>query len=205
MKLFGQQSLPAGYFGGVKSRFLRPKIKPRLAQPTTWSLVHQTRFLPPVEVCPCDQRHYAKHVNGTYDVYSSNGTQANMNRSVTWTGHAVWNPVCLHGTYISSLSSVIRLLFHLRLCFLLLFFFFFSFLVFLAFHFFFSPPPPNPSLNFLLTATNNVDESGSSVSIMTRVRTGRPVKQGSILVEAIDFALRHYIRVIPDIYGVLSQ
>ena len=150
MKLFGQQSLPAGYFGGVKSRFLRPKIKPRLAQPTTWSLVHQTRFLPPVEVCPCDQRHYAKHVNGTYDVYSSNGTQANMNRSVTWTGHAVWNPVCLHGTYISSLSSVIRLLFHLRLCFLLLFFLFLFVTGSFGFPFRAYTRPPQPFVEFLV-------------------------------------------------------
>jgi hypothetical protein len=49
MMLCGPQNLSAGYFGGVKSRSLRPKIEPRIAHPTTCSL-HQSRRPPPFEV-----------------------------------------------------------------------------------------------------------------------------------------------------------
>lgn len=48
------------------------------------------------------------------------------------------------------------------------------------------------------------DESDSSVSIVTRARTGRPVKQGSILDEPGDFAFRHHIRATPDRYGAVD-
>jgi len=130
-------------------------MKPRLAQPTAWSL-HQSRRPPPVSVCHCNQSHYTKHVDGTCDGNSANGTQANGKLSVIWTGHAVWNPVCLHGTYISSSSSVIRLLFLSFMLVSFASFFSFSF----RYRFFWLSIPCvqfhlllPPSLNFLLTAT----------------------------------------------------
>ena len=90
-------------------------------------------------------------------------------------------------------------------------FFFFVFLslqVLLAFHSVrtipFPQTHPTPLFVEFLVDRHKVDESDSSISRMTRARTGRPVKQGSILVEDIDIALRHYIRVTPDRYGALS-
>jgi hypothetical protein len=133
-----QLNMTMGGPQSVKSRFLQPKIKHRIAQRTAWSL-HQLRCPPPLQVCQCNERHYTKHFNGTCDSDSAIVTEAkvnhwNVNHSVTWMGHMVWNPICLRGTFVSSSPPLFICYFINLRSRLLLFFAFLSLQVLLAFH-----------------------------------------------------------------------
>ena len=129
MTLGGSQGFSAVYLGGTNSRCLQPKIKPRIAQPTAWSL-HQLRRPPPFEVWQCNKRRYK---TCQWNVWQC--LQRNCYRSKVIPGHESFSHTNeTHGLESYMSSWPFHFFFFLRYSFIVSFiyvcvfcFFFFSF------------------------------------------------------------------------------